>query len=72
VTTTLLYHPRVVDDIRGRLIRRLEEDGEVSVPLFKDMIDVSRKYAIPLLEFFDREGTTMRSGNVRVKGRNVR
>ncbi len=72
VTTTLLYHPKVIDDIRERLLRRLDEDGEVSVPLFKDMIDVSRKFAIPLLEFFDREGTTMRSGNARVKGRNAR
>lgn len=72
ITTTLLYHTEVIDDIRERVLRRLDEDGELPVPLFKDMIAVSRKYAIPLLEFFDREGTTMRSGNVRVKGRKAR
>jgi hypothetical protein len=32
------------------------------------MVDVTRKYAIPILEYFDREGTTMRSGNVRLRG----
>jgi len=72
VTTTLLYHPDVVDDVRARVLRHLDAEGELGVPLFKDMIGVSRKYAIPLLEFFDREGTTMRSGNVRVKGRKAR
>lgn len=72
VTTTLLFHPDVIDGIRERVLRHLDSEGELGVPLFKDMIGVTRKYAIPLLEFFDREGTTMRSGNVRVKGRKAR
>jgi hypothetical protein len=33
------------------------------------MVGVTRKFAIPLLEHFDREGVTVRSGNVRLKGR---
>ncbi|MBD3348619.1 MAG: selenocysteine-specific translation elongation factor [Candidatus Eisenbacteria bacterium] len=72
VTTTLLFHRSVVDDVRARVLRRLDEQATLGVPEFKDMVGVSRKYAIPLLEFFDREGTTMRSGNVRVKGRQAR
>lgn len=69
VTSTLLFHPSVIDDIRAAIVRHFESERDLGVPAFKDMVGVSRKYAIPLLEYFDREGTTMRSGNVRVKGR---
>jgi selenocysteine-specific elongation factor len=37
-----------------------------SVPDFKAMFQVSRKFAIPLLETLDREGVTRRSGNERI------
>jgi len=36
------------------------------VPGFKDLAGVSRKYAIPLLEYFDRERITVRAGDKRV------
>ena len=36
------------------------------VPEFKDWTGVSRKYAIPLLEYFDRERVTKREGDERV------
>ena len=38
----------------------------LSVADFKDWTGVSRKYAIPLLEFLDREHVTRRDGDVRV------
>ena len=34
----------------------------------KDLLGISRKHAIPLLEFTDRQGVTVRSGDVRKKG----
>jgi selenocysteine-specific elongation factor len=37
-----------------------------SVPEFKDWTGVSRKYAIPLLEFLDRERITRREGDSRI------
>ncbi len=72
VTTTMLYHPDVVDDVRGKIVAHFESEDQLTVPIFKDMVGVTRKYAIPLLEYFDGEGTTMRSGNVRLKGRRQR
>ena len=36
------------------------------VPAFKDLFDISRKHAIPLLEYLDRKGITRRSGNDRI------
>jgi selenocysteine-specific elongation factor len=69
VTSTLLFHPDVIASLR-KTIGDYFDGGEtqLGVPQFKDMVGVTRKYAIPLLEFFDREGTTIRSGNVRVRG----
>jgi selenocysteine-specific elongation factor len=69
VTTTLFFHPDAVAEMR-KVIADYFDGGEtqLGVPQFKDMVGVTRKYAIPLLEYFDREGTTMRSGNVRLRG----
>lgn len=41
-------------------------DKMIDVPTFKDIAGVSRKYAIPLLEYFDREKITRRAGDKRV------
>lgn len=38
----------------------------IDVPKFKDIASISRKYAIPLLEYFDRTGITKRSGDERL------
>lgn len=38
----------------------------IDVPTFKDLAGVSRKYAIPLLEYFDRVGVTKRAGDKRI------
>jgi len=37
-----------------------------AVPEFKDWTGISRKYAIPLLEFLDRERVTRREGDARI------
>jgi selenocysteine-specific elongation factor len=50
--------------LRGQLaLRRGERCG---VPMFKDWTGVSRKYAIPLLEYLDREHVTRREGDERI------
>jgi selenocysteine-specific elongation factor len=41
-------------------------DRLVDVPKFKEIAGVSRKYAIPLLEYFDREKITLRKGDKRL------
>jgi selenocysteine-specific elongation factor len=42
------------------------KDRLIDVPAFKDIAGVSRKYAIPLLEYFDREHITRRAGDKRI------
>ena len=43
-----------------------EPDRLIDVPAFKNLAGVSRKYAIPLLEYFDRERVTRRAGDKRL------
>ncbi len=41
-------------------------DRLIDVAMFKDIAGISRKYAIPLLEYFDREHITWRAGDKRL------
>ena len=38
----------------------------IDVTMFKERYGVTRKYAIPLLEYLDRERITRRVGNARI------
>jgi selenocysteine-specific elongation factor len=62
----LLFHSTVLTRLKME-IRALKQTGTASfdVPAFKERYKVSRKYAIPLLEFLDRERITRRVGDVR-------
>jgi selenocysteine-specific elongation factor len=62
-----LYFPRsAIEELRERLIAFLKERGEISPLEFKEMTRVSRKFMIPLLEYFDRQRVTLRVGDKRV------
>jgi selenocysteine-specific elongation factor len=62
----LYFHGKALENLRGRLIDFLKNNGEISTPQFKEMTGVSRKYTIPLIEYFDREQVTVRVGDSRV------
>jgi selenocysteine-specific elongation factor len=59
----LVYLPEQVAAIRD-MLQRLE-DG-FTVAEFRDEVGVTRRQAVPLLEWFDKQGTTVRRGNGRV------
>jgi selenocysteine-specific elongation factor len=65
VATDLFYLSSTVDQLRAVLKKFLSEKNEISAASFRDLIGSSRKYTIPLLEYFDREGVTIRIGDVR-------
>ncbi|HXM92311.1 MAG TPA: SelB C-terminal domain-containing protein, partial [Candidatus Dormibacteraeota bacterium] len=53
--------------LKERLSAYKTSSGErISVPAFKDLNGITRKYAIPLLEYLDRERVTRRMGDERV------
>jgi selenocysteine-specific elongation factor len=47
------------------LLKNEGQDG-ITVSTFRDRMNTSRKYAIPLLEYFDNKGVTRREGDLRI------
>lgn len=64
VNLELVFHAAALAQLRALLAAR--KGARFSVAEFKDWTGVSRKYAIPLLEFLDRERVTRREGDARV------
>jgi selenocysteine-specific elongation factor len=64
VSDELVFHASAIRSLRELLAKK--KGARFAVPDFKDWTGVSRKYAIPLLEFLDREHVTRREGNARV------
>jgi selenocysteine-specific elongation factor len=62
----LIFHKSALENLRSVLARRKQTESRITVPVFKELTGVSRKYAIPLLEFLDRERVTRRSGDERI------
>jgi selenocysteine-specific elongation factor len=62
----LFYSPLHLRQIREKLVARLKEKGEITPPEFRELTGLSRKYMIPLLEYFDQEKVTIRVGDKRV------
>jgi selenocysteine-specific elongation factor len=65
VSTDLYFLSSCVDKVRSVLYTFLSEKGEITAAAFRDLLGSSRKYTIALLEYFDREGTTIRVGDIR-------
>ncbi|HUD00316.1 MAG TPA: SelB C-terminal domain-containing protein, partial [Candidatus Polarisedimenticolaceae bacterium] len=65
VATDLYFLSSCVDKVEQLLCKHLAEKGEISAATFRDLLGSSRKYTIALLEYFDREGVTLRVGDVR-------
>jgi selenocysteine-specific elongation factor len=60
-----LYRGSQIARIRARVEAHLNENGRMTAAGFRDLIGTSRKYAVPLLEWFDAHGVTIRSGDYR-------
>jgi selenocysteine-specific elongation factor len=67
VADDLVYHHSAVLRLRGLIAKYRKERGDrLPIPVFKELTGVTRKYAIPLLEYLDREHVTRRVGDERV------
>jgi selenocysteine-specific elongation factor len=62
----LCFHHSAIQGLEQRLVEFLKKNGEITTPQFKDLTNVSRKFAIPLIEYFDRTQLTVRVGDSRV------
>jgi len=67
VKPDLLMHAKTVDAIRTKLVAFLDQHGTIDAQQWKDLTGASRKFTIPLAEYFDGEKLTLRVGDVRRK-----
>lgn len=61
----LLVHAEAIAELRARLIAFLEEHKTIDAQQWKDLTGASRKFTIPIAEYFDAEKLTLRVGDVR-------
>jgi selenocysteine-specific elongation factor len=67
ISNEVVIHRNAVDHLRKLLAEYKKTRGErLAVGDFKELTGISRKYAIPLLEYLDRTGVTRRAGDYRV------
>jgi selenocysteine-specific elongation factor len=70
VSAELHFARTAIDDLRARLLAHLTAQGEIDAQRFKELVGQSRKFSIPLGEYFDSQKLTMRVGEVRkLRGR---
>ena len=62
----LSFDRQVVRAAEDLLKKYLQENGQIEMAQFRDLLKSSRKYTLPLLEYFDKKGVTRREGDVRV------
>jgi len=61
----LVFHRDALEALRQLVVAQKSKTPKMNVLTFKDLIGVTRKYAIPLLEYLDRERVTRRVGDDR-------
>jgi selenocysteine-specific elongation factor len=66
VSDDLVFHREALEHLRKQMVVEKIKSPKIDVARFKGLTGVSRKYAIPLLEYLDREHVTRRVGDERV------
>ena len=66
VSEELWFGATPLMDLRRRVLSHLSQHGSIDAQSFKELTGLTRKFAIPLLEYFDREKLTLRIGDKRV------
>lgn len=66
VSDELVFHRATLETLKSRVRELKAASPRMDVARFKEEFDLSRKYAIPLLEYLDREQVTRRVGDERV------
>jgi selenocysteine-specific elongation factor len=65
VKEDLYFPPEAISQLKAQLVDFLKKHQEITVVQFKDLTQTSRKFTIPLLEYFDSTRTTVRVGEAR-------
>jgi selenocysteine-specific elongation factor len=65
ISDELVFHRSALEELRRQVAAYKVKSAKIDVAKFKELTAVSRKYAIPLLEYLDRERVTKRVGDAR-------
>jgi selenocysteine-specific elongation factor len=66
VSEELYFDAGALAGLKERLVAYLRDKSDISTQAFKELVGQSRKFVIPLSEYFDREKVTLRVGEKRV------
>ncbi|MBP1594832.1 MAG: selenocysteine-specific translation elongation factor SelB [Acidobacteria bacterium] len=66
ISEDLIYHRETLEEMKKKIRARYSAGARFGVAEFKELFDLTRKHAIPLLEYLDRERVTRRLGSERI------
>lgn len=66
VTDEIAFHKKIYDECLEKLKKFIEDNGSITLSQFRDLLGTSRKFAVALLEDFDRKKITKRIEDKRV------
>ncbi len=69
ITENIFFHRQTLDRAQSTIREYLQQHGEISIGGARDALQTSRKYTLPLLEYFDKKKLTRRVGDIRVAGK---
>ena len=68
----VVMHRKYVKEAEQKLVDYLKKHKEIKVSQFRDLLNASRKYVLPLLIYFDTHGVTIKRGDIRILGQKYR
>jgi selenocysteine-specific elongation factor len=66
ISEVLFFHAPAIQELREKVVAYIRREGEIDAQRFKDLTGLTRKFSIPLLEYFDKIKLTIRVDDKRV------
>jgi len=66
INESLFFHADKLEQLARQITEFIEREGEIDAPRFKNLTGLTRKFSIPLLEYFDKIKLTIRVGDKRI------
>ncbi len=66
INESLYFHALILEQLSTTVSDFIRKEGEIDAPRFKELTGLTRKFSIPLLEYFDKIKLTIRIGDKRV------
>ncbi|MCK8816733.1 selenocysteine-specific translation elongation factor [Natroniella sulfidigena] len=66
LSSELYFHKSALEEAEQKLREYLSQEESIELGEFRDVLNSTRKYTLPLLRYFDQQGITLRQGEARV------